>query len=101
MALLRQRLHVAGEAIRLDEVGGGGTEIERLELMKARQPLGRGRTLLIISNQAQQVISDAQPVQIGTTPQLAVHIIRDVLHLQGCHMDCFSMLMATFSPGAD
>ncbi|MGH3511258.1 MAG: hypothetical protein ACRDRB_03155 [Pseudonocardiaceae bacterium] len=72
MALLRQRLDVARGTIRLDEVGGGCTEIERFEPAEARQPLRRRRALLIVSDQAQQIISNAQPVQIGTTSQLAV-----------------------------
>ncbi|MGH3786015.1 MAG: hypothetical protein ACRDRG_05560 [Pseudonocardiaceae bacterium] len=81
MALFRQRLKVARGTIGLDEVGGGCTEIERLEPTKACQPLGGGRALLIVSDQAQQIIPDAQPVQTGTTTQLAVQVLWNVLHL--------------------
>jgi hypothetical protein len=72
LALFRRRLEVARGTVCPDEVGGGCPEIKRLKPTKARQPLRRGRALLIVSDQAQQVIPDAQPVQIGTTPQLTV-----------------------------
>jgi hypothetical protein len=57
LALLRQRLAVARGPIRPDEVGGGCTEIERLEPVKACQPLRLRRALLVVSDQAQQITS--------------------------------------------
>ncbi|MGH3699430.1 MAG: hypothetical protein ACRDRU_27310 [Pseudonocardiaceae bacterium] len=68
MALLQEGLEVARGPVGLDEIGSGDTEIEWLEPAKAGPPLRRGWALLVVSDQAQQIIPDAQPVQIGTTP---------------------------------